>query len=119
MLEQGSGHSVITMSDHRLADGLPPEITDHVENCPMCGASLEVRGKYTLSQLRAIWVAREPERKARELFRKDCNLWYDTWQGWVYIHFGGPFWSRRAKWLGQPRWENYKPKIDELSKETC
>lgn len=91
-------------------EGLPDDVADHVENCPTCGAALEVHARLTVNYLRALWRKKEPERTAQERFRNDCRAWHETWRGWVYSWFGGPFWSRRAKLLGIPQWENYKPK---------
>ncbi len=92
-----------------IRDGLPDEEAAHLEKCASCYAALCASG-HTFEELRALWHSKEPERKAREKFNKDCNEWYKTWSGTIYLYFGGPFWSRRARWLGIPRWEDYAPK---------
>ncbi len=86
----------------RWNKGLPDDLADHAEKCPNCAAFLEVAYKSTVEELRAKWHAGEPERQKEEEFRKDFNEWLQTWRGRLYLYFGGPYWSRRAKLLGIP-----------------
>ncbi|MBI2030544.1 hypothetical protein HYT05_02895 [Candidatus Kaiserbacteria bacterium] len=89
-------------------EGLSDENFRHVSQCPACRAYLEAH-YYSLEVLRQKWADGAPEREAQVKFSKDCDAWYETWRGKVYLACGGPFWSRRARWLGIPRWEDYKP----------
>jgi len=75
--------------------------------------------KRTIAELRALWPAREPERTARESFQKACNEWHKTLAGRIYLYLGGRSSSRRAKWLGIPQWDTYKPPSNELSTPVC
>src|SRR3989344_1242037 len=90
--------------------GLQDEVSGHVENCDGCFAALKAHCKYTLEELKEKWKVKEPERVAWMKFHEDCERFYKTWRGKVYFWLGGPYWSRRAKLLGIPHWEDYKPK---------
>jgi hypothetical protein len=103
-------YDIIGSSVGRWRDGLPDEEFGHAKSCPVCAASLQVAYGSSVEEMNALWRSKEPERKARELFQKDCIAWYETIRGKIYTYCGGPFWSRRAKWLGIPQWENYQPK---------
>ncbi|MBM3261759.1 hypothetical protein FJY93_05115 [Candidatus Kaiserbacteria bacterium] len=88
--------------------GLSDDDFTHVENCPMCYAMLAASG-YRPEELHQKWLHDAPEREAKDRFHEACEAWYKTWRGWMYMLFGGPFWSRRAKWLGIPQWKDYWP----------
>lgn len=96
-------YEIIGASKNRWNEGLPDKLADHAERCPSCAAFLEVSYKSTVQEMRAKWRAGEPKRLLEEKYRKDFNEWLKTWRGQVYLYCGGPFWSRRAKFLGIPQ----------------
>ncbi|MCI0680259.1 hypothetical protein L0Y41_02840 [bacterium] len=92
-----------------LDNGAPDDVTSHVAGCNICHAALVAHCGITIQELRGRWKAGEPERIARARYEKDWDEWFKTWRGSLYSLFGGPFWSRRARWLGSPQREDYKP----------
>ncbi len=100
---QGECLEIIGASMDEWDEGLPDELADHAEKCPMCAAFLEVSYKSTVEDLRAKWHAGEPERLAEKKFCEEFNAWLKTWRGKIYLYLGGPYWSRRAKFLGIPQ----------------
>ena len=99
-------NDIIGGSMNRWEDGLPDELADHAEHCPICASYLEVAYKSTVQEMRAKWHAGEPERLVEVEFKTKFNDWLKTWRGKLYLYFGGPFWSRRAKLLGIPQRED-------------
>ncbi|MBM3261782.1 hypothetical protein FJY93_05240 [Candidatus Kaiserbacteria bacterium] len=90
-------------------EGLSDDDFSHVKKCPMCYATLVVSG-YSPEALHQKWLDDAPERAAKIRFDEACEAWYPTWRGRIYLFCGGPFWSRRAKWLGIPQWKDYWPR---------
>lgn len=112
-------YDFITQMDSFVEKDLPDEVALHVQNCSSCAAMLEVSSGRSVEELRALWRSKEPERKAWERFSKDCDAWYETWRGKIFLYVGGWPSSRRARWLGVPKWEDYRPTANELSKPAC